>query len=308
MTKPLTTVGALTLSEQGRLMLNEPVATYLPQLKNMVVATPTGTEPALRAPTVQDMMRHTGGVTYRSAPSDGGASAVNKQYDQLNVELSATDFLATLGSLPLHHQPGTKWAYGFGLDVTGLVVESIANERLGTYLQKSIFAPLGIADTSFAVPPNKLSRVAKPFVAERPFVPGYDYGGGGAYSTAADYLRFAEMLRQGGSLGKAQILGRKTVEYMTSDQLGPEVDITELRKHANMNGYGFGLGVAVRRGAGVAGIMGSTGDFNWGGSGGTYFWVDPQEELSVVLMASARSTRYYMRQLITTLVYASLTK
>lgn len=308
MTKPLTAVGALTLAEQGRLMLNEPVTTYLPQLKNMEVATPTGNEPALRAPTVQDMMRHTGGVTYPSAPSDVEASAVSKQYSQLTGELDSTEFLAKLGSFPLHYQPGTKWAYGFGLDVTGLVVESIANERLGTYLQKSIFAPLGMVDSSFEVPANKLSRVAKPFVVERRFAPGFDNGGGGAYSTAADYLRFAEMLRQGGTLGNAQILGRKTVEYMTSDQLGPQVDITELREHANMNGYGFGLGVAVRRGAGVAGIMGSTGDFNWGGSGGTYFWVDPQEELSVVLMASARSTRYHLRRLITTLVYASLTK
>jgi CubicO group peptidase (beta-lactamase class C family) len=308
MTKPLTAVGALTLTEQGRLMLNEPVATYLPALKNMAVATQTGTEPVLRAPTVQDMMRHTGGVTYGSAPSDVEASAVSKQYGQLTGELSGPEFLAKLGSFPLHYQPGTKWAYSFGLDVTGLVVESVASERLGIYLQKSLFAPLGMVDTSFEVPANKLLRVAKPFVANRPFAPGFDNGGGGAYSTAADYLRFAEMLRQGGSLGKAQIVGRKTVEYMTSDQLGPEVDMTELRKHANMNGYGFGLGVAVRRGAGVAGIMGSTGDFNWGGSGGTYFWVDPQEELSVVLMASAGPTRYHMRRLITTLVYATLMK
>jgi CubicO group peptidase (beta-lactamase class C family) len=309
MTKPMTVVGALTLAEEGRLILNEPVATYLPQLKNMAVAAQTGTEPANRAPTVQDMMRHTGGVTYGSRlPSDTGAGAVSQQYSQLHTSLSGPEFLAKLGGLPLHYQPGTKWGYGFGLDVSGLVVESVTSERLGSYLQKRVFLPLGMVDTAFAVPAEKASRLAKPFVADQPFVPGFDYGGGGAFSTAADYLRFAEMLRRGGRLGEVAVLGPKSVEYMTSDHLGPEVDITDLRNHANMNGYGFGLGVAVRRDAGVSGIIGSAGDFNWGGSGGTYFWVDPQEELSVVFMASARSSRYHMRRLITTLVYAALTE
>jgi len=312
MTKPLTAVGALELFEQGRLMLNEPVGTYLPQLGKMAVATPTGTEPARRPPTIQDMMRHTAGVTY--GYTGEGETALSKQYDGLTGDLSASDFLAKLGGLPLQYQPGTKWDYSLGLDVTGLVIEAITSQRLGQYLQEHVFEPLGMSDTFFSVPVGKVGHLAKPFekdamskrdpTSQR----AHDGGGGGAFSTAADYVRFAEMLRRGGSLDNVHLLGRKTVEFMTSDQLGPEINIDELRSYTNLNGgYGFGLSVAVRRSAGVAGIMGSAGDYNWGGAGGTYFWVDPKEELTVVLMECASfQARGHVRQLITTLVYASL--
>jgi CubicO group peptidase (beta-lactamase class C family) len=309
MTKPLTTVGALELFEQGRLMLNEPAATYLPQLDSMAVATSTGTEPAVRKPTIQDMLRHTAGVTYGSAEGIIGTTELSRQYGQLmDRKLTADQFLAKLGSLPLQYQPGTKWAYSLGLDVTGLAQEAVTKERLGAYLQISVFAPLGMADTSFVVPASKASRMAGPVTWDPMVQAGYDSGGAGAYSTAADYLRFAEMLRRGGSLGTVHLLGRKTVEYMTSDQLGPEVDLTALRNYPNLNGYGFGLSVAVRRGQGVSGMVGSPGDFNWGGAGGTFFWVDPKEELTVVLMErTSHDARIHMRQVITTLVYAALT-
>jgi len=272
MTKPLTEVGALELFEQGRLMVNEPAATYLPQLADMAVATPTGTEPALRKPTIQDMMRHTAGVTYGSAEGITATTELSRQYGYLmDRKLTADQFLAKLASLPLQYQPGTKWAYSLGLDVTGLAEEAVTKERLGVYLQRSVFAPLGMVDTSFVVPPSKASRMAKPVNWDPKVQAGHDFGGAGGYSTAADYLRFAEMLRQGGSLGTTHLLGRKTVEYMTSDQLGPEVDITALKTYPNLNGYGFGLSVAVRRGSGVSGMVGSPGDFNWGGAGGTFF-------------------------------------
>jgi CubicO group peptidase (beta-lactamase class C family) len=307
MTKPLTAVGALQLVENTRLMLIEPIGTYLPQLDNMVVQTASGTEPARRKPTLQDMMRHTAGVTYGSADSSLATTELSKRYAELTHKLSAQEFLTKLGSLPLQFQPGTKWAYGLGLDVTGLAIEAVVKQRLGAYLQQSLFEPLGMTDTSFVVPTNKADRLAKPLDGDPTAVPGFDGGGGGAYSTAADYLRFAEMLRRGGSFEGVHILGRKTVEYMTSDQLGPEVDIAALRDWPNLTGgYGFGLSVAVRRGPGVAGIMGSTGDFNWGGAGGTYFWVDPKEELTAVLMARAGPARIHLRQLLSTLVYASL--
>jgi CubicO group peptidase (beta-lactamase class C family) len=302
MTKPLTAVGALQLFEKGQLMLNEPIGTYLPQLDNMAVETPQGTEPARRKPTVQDMMRHTGGVPY----GDEKGTELSKRYAELTSKLSAEEFLTQLGRLPLRYQPGTKWAYSLGLEVTGLAVESVAKQRLGAYLQQSLFEPLGMTDTSFVVPASKSTRVAKPLDVDPTVMTGHDNGGGGAYSTAADYLRFAEMLRQGGSLGAVRVLARKTVEYMTSDQLGPEVNIDDLRNFPNLNGYGFGLSVAVRRGPGVSGIIGSTGDYNWGGAGGTYFWVDPKEELTVVLMERAAAARIHMRQIITTFVYASL--
>ncbi len=218
MTKPLTAVGALELFEQGRLMMNEPAATYLPQLGIMAVATSAGTEPAVRKPTIQDMLRHTAGVTYGSAEGITGTTELSRQYGQLmDRKLTAGEFLAKLGGLPLQYQPGTKWAYSLGLDVTGLAEEAVTKERLGAYLQISVFAPLGMVDTSFVVPASKASRMTGPVTWDPMVQAGYDSGGAGAYSTAADYLRFAEMLRRGGSLGTVHLLGRKTVEYMTSD-------------------------------------------------------------------------------------------
>jgi CubicO group peptidase (beta-lactamase class C family) len=192
MTKPLTTVGALALYEQGRLFLNEPVGQYLPQLDKMVVATATGTEPAHRKPTVQDMMRHTGGVTYGAAEGVVGVGELSRKYGTLtNGDPTTGEFLDRLGALPLQYQPGTKWAYSLGLDVTGMVEESITRQRLGDYLHTSIFAPLGMTDTSFTVPAGKLARVAMPVPSDPAKQKGFDAGGGGAWSTASDYLRFA---------------------------------------------------------------------------------------------------------------------
>jgi CubicO group peptidase (beta-lactamase class C family) len=318
MTKPLTAVGTLTLYEEGRLLLNDPVGNYLPQLATMQVATATGTEPARRQPTLQDLMRHTAGLTY----GNRGNTPLFKRYPQSSGESADTmtgdEFLGKLGSLPLHYQPGTKWDYSFGFDVLGLTVESVTKQRLGQFLEERVFKPLGMTDTAFMVPEAKAERFAKPLpndpLTGRPEVSRnptqafkFDCGGGCGYSTVADYLRFAEMLRNKGKLGNVKILGRKTVEFMTSDQLGPEVNLDQLRDFPNINGYGFGLSVAVRRGTGVAGIMGTPGDFHWGGASGTYFWVDPKEELSVVLFAAAPGAmRVHLRQVITTLVLQAI--
>lgn len=309
MTKPMTTVGALQLYERGQLMLNEPVGQYLPQLDNMVVATASGTEPARRKPTVQDMMRHTAGVTYGSAEGISGTGELSKRYGELgNGDPTAAEFITRLSQLPLQYQPGTKWAYSLGLDVTGMVEEAIVKQPLGAYLQRSIFIPLGMTDTSFVVPASKASRLAGPLSRDATKPRGYDNGGGGAYSTAADYMRFAEMLRRRGALGSVRLLGPKTVDYMTSDHLGPEVDIQELRERPNLAGYGFGLSVAVRRVPGMSGMMGTPGDYNWGGASGTYFWVDPKEELTVVFMGLAGPQRFHIRALMTALVYPALMK
>lgn len=309
MTKPMTVVGALQLYEQGRLMLNEPVGQYLPQLEKRVVATASGTEAARRQPTVQDMMRHTAGVTYGSAEGISGVGELSKRYGQLRAgDPTAEEFLNRLGQLPLQYQPGAKWDYSLGLDVTGMVMEAIAGQRLGVYLQQNVFAPLGMTDTSFAVPAGKRARVAGPLTVDPTKPRGYDNGGGDAWSTASDYLRFAEMLRQRGHLGKVRLLGAKTVDYMTSDHLGPEVDIQQLRERPNLDGYGFGLSVAVRRVPGRSGMMGTPGDYNWGGASGTYFWVDPKEELTVVFMGLAGAQRFHIRALMTALVYPALMK
>ncbi len=317
MTKPLTTVGALILYEQGSLLLNDPVGNYLPQLAALQVATATGTEPARRQPTLQDLMRHTAGFTYGSR----GNTPVHKRYPQAMESadtMSGEEFLVKLGGLPLLYQPGTMWDYSLGLEVLGLTVESVSKQRLGQFLDERLFKPLGMKDTAFMVPETKAARFARPLpndpLTGRPQAVRnptqafkFDCGGGCGYSTAADYLRFAEMLRNKGRLDNVRILSRKTVEFMTADQLGPEVNLDRLRDFPNINGDGFGLGVAVRRGAGVAGIMGTRGDFQWGGSSGTYFWVDPKEELSAVLFAAApAATSVHLSQVITTLVLQAI--
>jgi CubicO group peptidase (beta-lactamase class C family) len=318
MTKPLTATGALMLYEEGRVLLNDPVGKYLAQIANVVVATPTGVEPVHRKPTIQDLMRHTAGFTY----GNRGASLLYKNYPQSSNEvadaMTSDAFLKTLGGLPLFYQPGTHWDYSFGMDLTGLTIEAVTKQKLSDYLRERLFTPLGMVDTGFIVPSEKASRFAKPLPVDpvtgkpqafrNPVNPTkFDCGGGCIYSTAMDYARFAEMLRSKGKFEDKQYLGRKTVEYMTSDQLGPEVDTEKLRDFPNMNGYGFGLSVAVRKGGGVSGIMGTAGDFDWGGANGTYFWVDPKEELVVVFMAAAPGDmRVHVRQVITTLVLQSL--
>jgi CubicO group peptidase (beta-lactamase class C family) len=231
---------------------------------------------------------------------------------------TATEFLDKLGSLPLHYQPGTKWDYSLGLDVLGLVVESVVHRTLGQYLTERLFTPLGMHDTSFVLSADSSKRFAMPLeknpVNGSPQVvrdptrrTNFECGGGCAYSTALDYMRFAQMLLNKGILGDVRSLGRKTVEYMTANHLGPEVNIDLLRQYPNINGYGFGLSVAVRRDYGVAGVMGSPGDYHWGGAGGTFFWVDPQEELAVVFMAhTPGDMRLHYRQAITSLVLQAI--
>jgi CubicO group peptidase (beta-lactamase class C family) len=322
MTKPFTATGALMLVEEGRMLLNDPVGKYLPSLATMRVANELGTEPVRKQATLQDLMRHTAGLSYGSPTG----SELAKRYaaelspggpDSLKA-MKPADFIERLSKLPLHYQPGSRWDYGFGHEVIGVVIESLTKKRLGDYLAERLFGPMGMSDTGFFVPPGKVDRVARP-LSKDPLTgqpvsfaldteaPRMDVGGAGAYSTAMDYLRFAELLRGGGSFEGRRYLGRKTVEFMTSDQLTPEIDLSRLQQRANINGYGFGLSVAVRRGSGLGGIMGSPGDFHWGGGAGTYFWVDPKEELSVVFMAAAPGeTRNRMRQLITTTVLQAI--
>ena len=322
MTKPLVAVGALMLVEEDRLLLNNPVGDYLPALNKMRVAvmrpsesghTTTETEPARRRPTIQDLMRHTAGITNGSEAND-----VSRLYLDLPGDRSGAEFIEKVATLPLQYQPGAKWGYSLGFDVLGVVIENITRKTLGPHLSERVFKPLGMADTSFQLSADNAARHAKPLSTDPdtgntqtvrdPQLPRkLECGGGCAYSTAADYLRFAQLLLNKGTLDGTRLLGRKTVEHMTADQIGPEVDVEALRNYPNINGYGFGLGVAVRRGTGVAGIMGSPGDFHWGGAGGTYFWVDPKEELAVVFMAATPgAARLHYRQTITSLVLQAI--
>jgi len=318
MTKPMAAVAALMLAERTELLLNDPIGNYLPALKDMKVATAAGTEPPRRQPTLQDMMRHTAGVTY----GNQGSTELHKRYPGGNVAdtMSGPQFLETLGKLPLHYQPGTMWDYSFGLDVTGLAVEAVTKQRLGDFLQARLFAPLGMVDTGFVVPPSKAARIARPLPRdpETGNPPSFreplkswqfDCGGGCAQGTAMDYTRFALMLLNKGTLGGTRVLSRKTVEYMTADQLDANVNVERLHNFAveHIAGFGFGLGVAVRRQAGVAGVPGTPGEFLWSGAQGTMFWVDPKEEMTVVYLGNTPGPiRRHYREVIKTLVLQSI--
>ena len=315
MTKPMVAVAALMLAEQGELLLNDPIGNYLPELKDMKVAGPRGIEAAHRQPTLQDMLRHTAGVSY----GNRGDTPLHKLYEaklKSAANQSGAEFLQELGKLPLHYQPGTQWEYSHGLDVTGLAVEAVTKKRLGEFMQERLFGPLGMVDTGFIVPASKQARIAKPLPVDPdtgrpttfrlPVTPWqYDCGGGCASGTALDYVRFAQMLLNKGTFEGTRLLSRKTVEYMTSNQLGPNVDVSRLHEFPveHMDGFGFGLGVAVRTQPGVAGVPGTPGEFMWSGAQGTMFWVDPKEEMVVVFLANTPGpARRHYRELVKTLV------
>jgi CubicO group peptidase (beta-lactamase class C family) len=325
MTKPMTTVGALMLYEKGKILIDDPIAKYFPKFSNMQVAVrddgePTAlTVPAKRAITIQDLLRHTSGLIYGGR----GTTLVHKMYPagsgDAAAEYDGAAFLDKLAAAPLLYQPGTVWDYGFGLDITGLLIESVSKQTLGQYLQANLFTPLGMTDTGFSISADKAARYAKPLPedpdtgkpqARSPELTQplkFECGGGCAASTATDYLRFATMLMNKGRAGDTQLLARKTVDYMLSDQLGPNIKNLIGNADPTRADYGFGLGLAVRTTPGVVRMMGSVGQFSWPGASGTDWWVDPKEELAVVYLSAAPGPlRWHYRQLINALVYQAM--
>jgi CubicO group peptidase (beta-lactamase class C family) len=325
MTKPMTTVGALMLYEKGKILIDDPIAKYFPKFANMRVAVRDNGEPvaetvpANRPITIQDLLRHTSGLIYGGR----GTTLVHKMYPagsgDAASEYDGAAFLDKLAAAPLLYQPATVWDYGFGLDVTGLLIESISKQTLGQYLQANLFTPLGMTDTGFSISADKAVRYAKPLPADpdtgKPQARSpeltqplkFECGGGCAASTASDYLRFATMLMNKGRAGEAHLLGRKTVDYMLSDQLGPNIKNLIGNADPTRADYGFGLGLAVRTTPGVVRMMGSVGQFSWPGASGTDWWVDPKEELAVVYLSAAPGPlRWHYRQLINALVYQAM--
>lgn len=323
MTKPMTSTAIMMLVEEGRVLLGDPVSQYLPPLAELEVAEPGGgTRAPKQLPTIQDLLRHTSGLTYR----DRGTTPAHALYPGSSVwaaeRLSKEETIAALAKSPLLFDPGSNWEYGFSTDVLGFVVEAVTGQSLGSFLQERLWSPLGMADTSFALPAPKRSRYALALANDpvtgkaNPSIhhagdrtQKWESGGGGSVSTAADYLRFAEMLRRGGRLGGTDVLGRGTVALMTADHLPLSFNnMIADKMDPAATGYGFGLGFAVRRQNGIAAMAGSAGDYYWSGVYGTYFWIDPKEELSVVLMAAAPGQiRLRYRQMSRNLVYQALT-
>jgi CubicO group peptidase (beta-lactamase class C family) len=320
MTKPLATVAALSLWEEGRLQLFDPVSKYLPALADQKVGVevkdPATGQVTLRmvAPdrpmTIQDLMRHTSGLTY----GNRGTTAVHKLYPMSSTVSSQTltgeELIALLGRTPLLHQPGTVWEYGLSTDVLGRVVEVVAGKPLSVVLDERIFRPLKMVDSAFVVGPDKQGRLAQPLPTHpdtgQPFtVPDvtskrkFDCGGACAVATAADYARFAQMLANRGVLDGTRVLAPRTVDYMASDHLGTA--IARGPAYAAGAGYTWGLGVAVRQESGIAPVAGSAGDYFWPGAWATYFWVDPKLDMVVVSLQQSPLGRHYqalMRSLV----------
>lgn len=316
MTKPLVSLAALMLAEEGRLQLTEPVAAFLPEFgaQQVAVEEAAGVRlvPACRPATVHDLLRHTAGLTYEFL----GDSAVQRQYRDARVgdrSRSNAEFCKVLAAMPLAHQPGACWEYSRATDVLGAVLEVVTGQSLATLLRERLFEPLGMKDTAFAVPAGQLHRIAQPLerdpdtgeavkLLDARTAPAFESGGGGLLSTADDYVRFLRLLRNQGRFEGARLASRKTIEWMTTDHLGA----IPVRHDLLPPGHGFGLGVAVRTAAGLAAQPGSVGQYFWSGIAGTYFLVDPAEDLFALLLLQAPNQRIYYRNLFRHLVYAAV--
>ncbi|QJR10174.1 hypothetical protein DSM104443_01228 [Usitatibacter rugosus] len=336
MTKPLTSVAAMLLVEDGKIQLTDPVSKYLPGWDKMQVsvatkdaagATTYATVPADRPITVQDLLRHTSGLAYgeitQNAPVKEGlekAGVYRKDLDYDSRGVTPAEQVERMSTVPLAFQPGTTWNYSLSVDILGRVVEAASGKRLAEVIEERITKPLMMVDTGFWVPAAKMPRVTETLDKDRfaprgfPLLdvsaqPKNDSGGAGAVSTASDYLRFSQMLLNGGTLDGNRILSRTTVRLMTSDSLGGNI-ATPLQPGEllmGVKGYTFGLGFMVRQGDGVAGVAGSAGEFMWAGYSGTFFWVDPKEQLVAVFMTPAASpNRPYFRRMIKNLVYQAI--
>ncbi|MFY0613446.1 MAG: beta-lactamase family protein [Hyphomicrobiaceae bacterium] len=326
MTKPMTSVAIMQLFEQGRLLLGDPISAHLPEFAELTrgVVDQDGQlrRAALeRPPTIQDLLRHTSGLTYQNRGTTPVHAAYPGSSATAALSLTRQQAIDTLSSCPLLFEPGTAWEYGFSTDVLGFIVEAVSGQTLGQFLAENVWNPLGLVDTAFELNESSRARFATPFETDplsgapqtvyhqREGTKHWEAGGAGAISTAADYLAFAEALRQGGSLSGTRLLGPKTVRLMTSDHLDAGLDnrIADTMDPA-AEGYGFGLGFAVRRSNGISAMSGTAGDYYWSGVFGTYFWVDPAEELSCVVMAAAPGgIRLRFRQLSRALVYQAMT-
>lgn len=337
MTKPLVSVAAMILMEEGKLQLADRVAKFLPEFAEQQVSVPRTDAygnvsytlvPAERPMTVHDLLRHTAGLAYGEITAN---AEVKEAYAAIGVykpdgpayearDIPPAEQVAGLAKAPLIHQPGTVWEYSLASDVLGRVVEKASGMRLGDFLEQRLFEPLGMVDTGFWVPEADLERLAEPLaidpatgmpnrVIDVAAPPANDSGGAGAVSTASDYALFAQMLLNGGELDGTRILSPTTVRLMASDHLGERIaaPVTPGELLLGTPGYTFGLGFAVREAPGIAAVPGSPGEFMWAGYAGTYFWIDPAEELVGVLMTQGPGpSRAYYRRHIKQLVYQAI--
>ncbi len=317
MTKPVTAVAVLMLMEEGKLRLSDPLSRFLPAFAKPRVLVDGAEVPAEREITILDLLRHTSGMTYGVF----GDTAVDRMMREAGLadpamkhRLTDMQVADAMAKLPLLQQPGTQWQYGRSTDVLLAVVEAVSGMRGDAFFQQRIFAPLGMVDTVFNLPVEKLGRMAEagpdPTTGRTPALtdvrqPRTFLGGGeGLLSTASDYMRFAVMLAQAGSLDGVRILSRKSVALMAADHMGPEIGRGPGFQPGP--GFGFGLTVGVRTSVGQASVPGSVGEYFWGGAGGTLFWIDPVERLVAVLMIQAPSQARHVRAALRAMVNQAL--
>ena len=330
MTKPFTSLAIMMLAEEGRLSIAEEAAKYLPSFKDLKVGVARRSadgrsEVVLESPrkpmTIQDLLRHTSGLTYGAA----GQNPLKQAYVDAKVgspDDTNEQLVAKLSKLALTYQPGTTWEYSVSTDVLGRIVEVVSGLPLDRFIAERIAGPLKLTDTGFHAPPSKAERGARPQREgpknELPRVPpittevAFKSGGGGMVSTIADYARFCQFWLNGGELDGVRLVSRKTIELMTADHLPPgtamgaDMPRFEALLPGPDMGQGFGLGFAVRNDVGRSPLHGSPGDYFWGGAYGTYFWIDPKEKLFAILMMQSPLSRLPYRYLMRELVYQSI--
>ncbi|MGH7212204.1 MAG: serine hydrolase domain-containing protein [Acetobacteraceae bacterium] len=330
MTKPLTSVAVMMLYEEGRFQLDDPIARFLPCFANMRVAVggsrgKIDTVPAERQITIRDLLTHTSGLTYGFMES----SMVDALYRELHVDFqTSNDSLATVAeraaALPLLAQPGRQWNYSIATDVLGHLVAVISGQPFAEFLDARVIAPLGMADTGFHVPAEKTRRFAANYIrgpggapqliddpreSRYGAPPPIASGGGGLVSTAPDYMRFCRMMLGRGALDGVRLLGRKTVELMTANHLGGDMAAMGMPRFSESpyTGIGFGLGFSVTLDPAQAQIVGSPGEYAWGGAASTAFWCDPAEDMAVVLLAQLMpSSTYPIRRELRVLAYQAV--
>lgn len=324
MTKPITSVALMTLHEEGEFQLDDPLSAFIPELGNLTVCTGWGqTGPILEAQkspiTIRQVLSHTAGFAYGFHQD----SPVEQMYRDANVTSRDSDLrtmMKKLGELPLAYQPGTNWRYSVATDVAGRLVEVLSGQTFDKYLIETIFEPLGMEDTAFHVPEEKLDRLPAVYgpsdsgpiqALDRPYdqPPAGLSGGGGLVSTAGDYSRFCQMMVNGGSLNGTRILGPKTVDLMTVSHLPDAVKTFSLSEGRSdyTQGCGFGLGFRIIEDVARNGVAGSAGSYSWGGAASTYFWIDPVEDMYAIFMTQFMPSGHYpIRAEFQTLVYQAL--
>ena len=311
MTKPITAVAAMMLYEEGKFQLSDPVEKFVPELADLNVLVDGEEVPAENTMTMLHLLTHTGGLSYGFNPED----PLDQMYRE-KQPLAAKDldeFAERLGELPLAFEPGERWHYSVAVDVTGLVVERLSGQSFDVFLKERIFEPLGMVDTFFNVPEEKRDRFLPNHfwngeeeklmqMGEESFANYHNTtmysGGGGLVSTTMDYLRFCEMVRRGGELDGVRLLSPKTVEFMTANHLGAAIEgggSGENPFGRGARGFGFGLGWGVVTDPVAARVLGSAGEYNWGGAAGTVFWIDPVEDMVVIGMIQLMGSPWPLR-------------